>query len=429
MTQTIIQALREHPNKAEILSQLTEAEQLAILHDWPSWARPEQRTPRRAFDVWLILAGRGWGKTRTGAEWLREQIEQKGKRRAALVARTAADARDVMVNGESGLLAIFPPHLKPVYEPSNRKLIFPNGAIATTYSADEPDALRGPQHDCAWADEPAAWRRPDAWDQLMFGLRLGRSPQAVATTTPRPTPLIKELLADKTTAVTTGSTYDNAANLAGSFLQRLLRKFEGTRLGRQEIHAEVLTDTPGALWTHELIEKGRVKSARLEDMRRIVVAVDPNVTSKETSDDCGIVIVAESYSGDFYVWADRTRVHPTPDEWASTTAVAYYEFQADRVIGEVNNGGDLVEANLRNKDKDISYKAVRATRGKILRAEPIAALYEQGRVHHIGAFAELEDQMTTYSPINDTESPDRLDALVWGLTELSQRDDSEPNIR
>ncbi len=376
--------------------------------------------PEGKWTVWLVMAGRGFGKSRIGAEWVRGLVEMGKAKRIALVGETAADARDVMVEGESGLLSIYPPGKRPRYESSKRRLTWSNGAIATTYSAEEPDQLRGPQHDGAWCDEIAKWRYPDAWDQLMFGLRLGDDPRCVATTTPRPVKLIKELLADPSTVVTRGSTYENLANLAPSFAQKIIRKYEGTRLGRQELNAEVLEDVAGALWNRAMLDALRVKAAPF--LARIVVAIDPAVSSGEDADETGIVAAGVGSEGHAYVLSDGSGRY-TPEGWAKEAVAMYRRFRADRVVGEVNNGGDMVEATLRVIDPGVSYRAVRASRGKVVRAEPIAALYEQGRVHHVGAFAQLEDQMCAFTTDFDRRaygySPDRVDALVWALTELT----------
>ena len=403
-----------------ILADLTEKEAEALLYDWRFWARPNQVPPPGDWRTWLVLAGRGFGKTRTGAEWVREQVEQGQCSRMALVAPTAADARDVMVEGESGILAISPPWFRPLYEPSKRRLTWPNGAIATTYSADEPDRLRGPQHDGAWADELAAWKYSETWDMLMFGLRLGADPRAVVTTTPKPVRLIRELLAAATTVVTRGSTYENADNLAPAFFEKIISKYEGTRLGRQELHAEVLDDVPGALWARKMLDDLRRLAA--PDLVRVVVAVDPAVTSEEGSDETGIVVAGKGADGHGYVLEDLSGRF-SPDAWARRAVDAYQERQADRVIAEVNNGGDLVETIVRTVDARVSYKGVHASRGKQTRAEPVAALYEQGRIHHVGSLEDLEDQMCTWLP--GMKSPDRMDALVWALTEL-MLDGQEP---
>lgn len=359
------------------------------------------------------MAGRGFGKTRTGAEWVRGLAESGSCGRIALVAPTAADARDVMVEGESGLMAICPNGNRPVYEPSKRRLTWPNGAIATTYSADEPERLRGPQSDSGWLDEIASWRYPDAFDMLMFGMRLGKKPRICITTTPRPTPLVRKLLARRAMVRTGGSTYDNAANLAEDFLQDIKDSYEGTRLGRQELYAELLLDTPGALWTLQGIEDTRVKV--VPEMDRVVVAIDPAATANESSDETGIVIAGLGVDGRGYVLGDVSR-KASPQGWATAAIDAYHQFSADRIVYESNQGGDMVAHTLRTIDPTIPLKAVHASRGKQTRAEPVAALYEQGKISHIGIFPRLEDQMTSWSPGED--SPDRMDALVWALTEL-----------
>lgn len=303
----------------------------------------------------------------------------------------------------------------PKYEPSKRRLTWPNGAIATTYSADEPSLLRGPQHDAAWCDELASWQYPETWDMLMFGLRLGMDPRVIVTTTPKPTKLIKELLAAKTTHVTRGSTYDNRGNLAPAFFSQIISKFEGTRLGRQELQAELLEDVVGALWNRKQLDL--LRALQLPEMKRIVVAVDPAVTSKENSDETGIVVVGRGFDDKGYVIEDLS-CQVSPDQWATKAVNAFKRHQADRIIAEVNNGGDLVQTVLRTVDPNIPYKAVRASRGKVARAEPISALYEQGRILHQGSFPELEDQMCGFVPDKLECSPDRVDALVWGMTEL-----------
>lgn len=364
--------------------------------------------------MWLVMAGRGFGKTRIGAEWVIERQATGKYRRFALVGETAADTRDVMIEGESGILTIAPPWNRPIYEPSKRRLTWPNGAIATTYSGEKPDQLRGPQHDAAWADEVAKWRyAQDAWDNLEFGLRLGPDPRVVGTTTPRPIKLIRDLLADSLTAVTTGSSYENAANLAPSFIQRIIGKYEGTRLGRQELYAEMLEDTPGALWRRDMLESGR--AVKHPDLVRIVVGVDPSVSDNEESAETGIIAAGLGTDGHGYI-LDDVSLHGSPDTWARSAVTAYWKFHADRLVGEVNNGGDMVEHTIRTVDKTVAYKAVHASRGKLTRAEPIAALYEQGKIHHVGMFATLEDQLCTWTP--GQKSPDRMDALVWALTEL-----------
>lgn len=409
------------------LGMLDEEELEFLTYDWEFWARPEQRVPMHnprsedgSWTTWLIDAGRGFGKTRVGAETVRKWV--KSYRYVNLIGATADDARDIMIEGESGILAICPKDERPEYLPSKRRLEWPNGAWSLIFTADEPDRLRGKQHMKAWGDEIAAWRYREAWDQLMMGLRLGDSPQVVATTTPKPVELIKEILADPTTFVTHGTTYDNKNNLAPAFFNRVIKKYEGTRLGRQELNAELLEDNPGALWQRKLIDIARVGPSSVpRDLVRIAVGVDPAVTSNEDSDETGIVAGARDAQDPphFYIFEDASIAMATPDQWATRVVETYRTWSADRVVGEVNNGGDLVETVIRHKSPSISYSAVHATRGKVIRAEPIAALYEQGRVHHVGSFPTLEDQMCDYNPTVDTKSPDRMDALVWVLTELS----------
>lgn len=412
----------------ETLANLSEEDAKALLYDWRFWCRPEQLAPEdqeTRWQIWLILTGRGWGKTRTGAEWVRDRVENQGAKRIALVGATAADVRDTMIEGPSGLLACCPPWNRPHYEPSKRRVTWPNGAVAIAYSADEPNRLRGPQHDSAWCDELAAWRfLQEAWDMLMFGLRMGEHPQCVITTTPRPLKLLKEIIADPGTVITRGSLYENADNLAPSFVKKTIAKYKGTRLGRQEISGELLDDVPGALWTRKMIDDCRwhpdpqqAVSKQLPPMLRMVVAIDPAVTSGEESDDTGIIVAGLGYDYHGYVWSDLT-CHVSPLEWAQVAVNGYEQHQADSVVGEVNNGGDLVETVVRTVAPLIPFKQVHASRGKRVRAEPIAALYEQGRIHHLGNFSELEDEMCNFVPDALMKSPDRMDALVWAFTEL-----------
>ena len=404
--------------QAAILRDLSDGEFADLFYDWPEWARPDQVAPSGDWITWLILAGRGWGKTRCGAEWVRQRVAA-GAKRIALIGETAADVRDVMIEGESGLLAISPPWDMPVYTPSKRRVVWPNGAMAFTYSGETPDQLRGPQHDSAWADEPAKWRYgDDAWSNLMLGLRLGNDPRVVATTTPRPTPLIKGMVADKKTHLTRGSTLDNLENLAPQFKEAVLSQYEGTRLGRQEIYAELLDDAPGALWAMDDIEKIRIsRSPDSSELRRIVVSIDPAASVGEDSDETGIIVVGLGYDGLGYVLADVSGKY-RPIEWARTAIRAMTEWDADRIIAEVNQGGDMVEQTLRSIDSRIPYKGVRGAKGKFSRADPVSAIYEQGKVRHCGLFATLEDQMCSFEPGTTSWSPDRMDALVYALTDL-----------
>jgi phage terminase large subunit-like protein len=390
---------------------------------WRAKARPEQLPPPGDWNGWLLMAGRGFGKTRTGSEWIRECVEAGVARHIALVAPTAADARDVMVEGPAGILAVSSPWCRPQYEPSKRRLTWPNGAIASTFSSEESDRLRGPQHDLAWCDELGAWADPSStWDMLAFGLRLGQHPRWLVTTTPKPIKLLRELLArdGKDVTVTRGSTFDNAANLAAPFLDAVKARYEGTRLGRQELNAELLLDIPGALWNREMLEKAYF-SGRLPDMRRVVVAVDPSGTrgEEDTGDSVGIVVAGLGLDERGYILADRT-CKLSPGAWGREAVKAYREFKADRIVAERNFGGAMVEHVLRTIDRNVSYREVTASRGKVARCEPVAALYEQERVRHAGSFPELEDQacaMTSDGYTGDG-SPDRLDAAVWAISDL-----------
>jgi phage terminase large subunit-like protein len=400
-----------------LIGSLSPDQQRTLLYDWSIWRRPKQTTPEGPWRTWLILAGRGFGKTRTGAEFVREQVNSGAARHIALVGATAADVRDTMIEGESGLLSIYPSDQRPRYEPSKRRVTFHNGATASAYSADEPDRLRGPNHDLAWADELAAWRYPDAFDQLMLGLRIGERPRVVVTTTPRPTPLILRLVKtdDGSVMITRGSTYENSQNLAPDFLTEMKRRYEGTRLGRQELNAEILEDVDGALWDRDSIDAARL-SGTIPPLSRIVVAVDPAVTSSESSAETGIIVAGADPHGHGYVLDDRS-MRASPVDWARAVLAAYHQHKADTIVAEANQGGDLVRELLRTVDRNAPIKLVHASRGKRTRAEPISSLYEQGRVHHVGYFSDLEDQLCSWVP-DVSGSPDRLDALVWAFTDL-----------
>lgn len=402
------------------LNKLSDRDAHLLLYDWSIWGRTAQQAPtHRPWTFWLILAGRGWGKTRTGAEWVRDQV--KVSQFVNLIGATADDARDIMIEGESGILAICPKDERPQYKKSERKLVWPNGATSLIFTADEPERLRGKQHEKIWADEVAAWRYPESWTQAKLGLRLGNNPQACLTTTPRPTKLVKEIAADPATVVTRGTTYDNRANLAESFFSQIIKTYEGTRLGRQELNAEILDDNPNALWKRIWIEDKRITKDKLPPLKRIVIGVDPAVSNTENSDLTGIIAAAIGDDDEGYVLADDS-LKSSPDTWAKAAVTCYDVFEADKIVAEVNNGGDLVEVMLRTIDANIPYKKVHASRGKVIRAEPIAALYEQGRIHHVGFFPELEDEMCDYDPLTSKKSPDRMDALVWAFTELALND-------
>lgn len=469
----------------KFLGSLTPAELEALNHKWHYWARPTQIAPRGDWTFWLLLAGRGFGKTRTGAEWINERVQSGLGKRIALVAPTAADVRKVMVEGESGLLAISPPWNRPLFEPSKLQLTWPNGAIAQLFSAEEPERLRGPQCDTFWADELAAWKKLQlTWDMLQFGFRLGSDPRGVVTTTPKPLQIVRDLLKDDRekggqTAVTRGSTYDNKANLAPKFYQTVVAKYEGTRLGRQELDAEVLEDMPGALWQRSKIDANRVRgtmpfpeiikpmspvpgeeetqyedrealqraadaivAAIPEDLTRVVVAVDPNASNDEGSDEIGITVSAKGISGRGYVLADCT-CRGTPNEWGTVAVIAADVFKADRVIAEANNGGNMVQSTVESAAKFLKIEGkrtsdfiavtlVHASRGKVTRAEPISALYEQDRVTHVGVLKTLEDQMCLFTTDFDRKamgySPDRVDSLVWGIHSLFFEDQDGSGI-
>ncbi len=401
-----------------LLEKLSPVEKAIALYDWKQhWARPKQRPPEGAWTIWALLGGRGAGKTRTGAEWFRDRAESRPRGRGMLLANTPADARDVMIAGESGILSVCPPWNRPNYEPSKRTLTWPNGYIATIRSAHNPEAVRGPEQDTVWADELAAWpekKGRKAWDNAMFGLRLGEDPQVLVSTTPKPIPLLKEILAHPGTVTTKSSTYENRSNLATAFFGTILRKYEGTTQGRQEIEAEMLEEAEGALWKNALIEKGRVTS--YPDLVRAVVGVDPSGGVVET----GIVTAGLSRDGHVYVLADES-LRGSPHTWGSITVSQYVRYKLDHVVGEKNFGGTMVEHVVQTAAKAmgvaVRYKDALASRGKTIRAEPVVALYEQNRVHHVGTFSALEAEMTTWVP--GEASPNRIDALVWAVTELA----------
>lgn len=399
----------------------------ALSYDWPQLARKSQLPPPGEWRVWLILAGRGFGKTRTGAETLRQWVTEGQCRRMALIGETEAEVRQVMVEGPSGLLSVHPPSQKPLYESSKHLLTWPNGAIATCFSAEAYEHLRGPQFDGAWIDELAKFKDGEkVWDQLMFGLRLGSQPRVIITTTPRPTKLLKRLAKDPAVRVTTGSTFENAKNLAPPFLAYMHQHYAKRWLGRQEIYAEFVEETEGALWTPALIEMAK-DSFQEKPLKRLVIAVDPAVSHRAHSDETGIVAAGLNEEGVGVVLEDLS-VKGSPQVWVRRVVEAYHRLTADRVIAEVNMGGDLVEQLLRLEDQTISYKPVRAMRGKVLRAEPVVSLYERGQVWHAGNFPTLEDQLCSYVPGTTRKSPDRLDALVWALTDLMLTGKPDPKI-
>ena len=451
-------------------SSLSEKEQQDFLYRWNFWARPGQMPPDGDWSVWLIMAGRGFGKTRAGAEWVRGIAEGDGSARFALVGANYAETRTVMVEGESGLLSIAPPKRRPVWEPSLKRLTWENGAQAHLYSAAEPEGLRGPQHSHGWCDEIAKWinyagQAEAAWDNLKMGLRVGFRPRLVATTTPRPVALVRALVNGDRVAITTGRTLDNDLHLPVAFLTAMAADYGGTRLGRQELDGELIEDVEGALWTRAMIEgcrvgvirhaelvsasrasglanpdghKGafrgsgsRIKSGMTDVMSRIVIGVDP--PASKTGDACGIIVAGLGADGKAYVLADCSVEKASPETWARKVADAADRFDADRVIAEANQGGAMVKSVLHAAKISLPVKLVHASRGKVARAEPVAALYENGRVHHVGAFPQLEDEMCGLLIGGGYEgpgrSPDRADALVWALTELMLGKQREPRVR
>ncbi len=430
------------PQALEILTEgLTKSELTALLQDWEFWARDDQLPPLsaqngEAWHVWLMLGGRGAGKTRAGAEWVKALVEahprftQAPVGRIALIGETMADVREVMVEGVSGLLSLPYGHDRPVWEVSRRRLVWANGAIAQGFSAEDPESLRGPQFEAAWCDELAKWKYAEnVWDMLQFGLRIG-TPRQMVTTTPRPVSLLKKLMAHPQTAITRAKTKANATNLSPAFLKVIEQLYGGTQLGRQELDGEMIEDTAGALWTRRLIETSRCTEA--PSLVRIVVAVDPAAASHKRADSCGIVAAGIDKNRHIYVLQDKTIASARPAQWAAVAVALYHTLQADALIAEVNQGGEMVAAVIHEADANVPVLAVRATRGKYLRAAPVAQLYEQGRVHHVGSFTALEDEMCALGPggLGNGKSPDRVDALVWAITDLALKPEAqEPRVR
>jgi predicted phage terminase large subunit-like protein len=427
----------------EFLGGLSEGALLALPWMFEFWALPHQLPPDGAWKTWVIMGGRGAGKTRAGAEWVRAEVEGAGpldagrSRRVALVGETVDQAREVMVFGESGILACSPPDRRPEWQAGRKQLVWPNGAVAQVFSAHEPDSLRGPQFDAAWVDELAKWKKgDDVWDMLQFALRLGDHPRQVVTTTPQNVGVLKGILRNPSTVVTHAPTEANRAHLAASFLEEVKGRYGGTQLGRQELEGLLLEDAEGALWTVGGLERCRVEA--VPELTRIVVAVDPPVTGHGASDECGIVVVgvvAEGPVQDWKAWVleDASVQGASPDGWARAAVAAMERHGADRLVAEVNQGGDLVEAVVRQVSGHVPYRGVRASRGKVARAEPVAALYEQGRVRHVRGLGRLEDQMCrmTATGYEGKGSPDRVDALVWALTALiiEAGDAGRPQVR
>jgi phage terminase large subunit-like protein len=430
----LLAGLRAGQDLNELIADLTPQQAERLYYDFRFLARGDQLPPPGDWLVWLLLGGRGAGKTRAGAQWVRGMAlglapyAERPVAPIALIGETFADVRDVMIEGVSGILQLNESFGRPEWTPSRRRLDFKNGAVAYAFSSEDPEALRGPQFAAAWADELGKWRYPDAcWDMLQFGLRLGERPRQVVTTTPRPIPLLRRLIAAGDTIVTRAATGANAGNLAPGFLDLVVGRYRGTRLGRQELDGELIEDRADALWQRSDIESVRV--ADPPPQGRIVVAVDPPASAR--SGTCGIVAAGLGRDGNGYVLADATVSEVRPDQWATAALRLYRLLDADALVAEVNQGGDMVEAVLREVDRTVPVTKVRATRGKWLRAEPVAALYAQGRVRHAGALPALEDEMCDFGPdgLSAGRSPDRLDALVWAITALMLTDTAEPRVR
>ncbi len=402
---------------------------LAFTRDWQVTGRDSQRPPPGAWRTWLLMGGRGSGKTRAGAEWVHSLATRDRPVRIALVAETLGDAREVMIDGVSGICRIARVQ-RPDFEASRRRLVWRNGSVAQVFSSEDPESLRGPQFDYAWCDELAKWKHAtETWDMLQFGLRLGAHPQQLVTTTPRPVPVLKRLMADRDTVTVKISTVANAANLSAGFIQAMTDRYGATRLGRQELDGEWMEDRDDALWNRAQLDGLRLRQPG--PVGRIVVAVDPPVASNAQNSCCGIIVAGLDGQGRALVLADGSVEGATPAAWAQAVVRSFRRFDADRVVVEINQGGDMVGAMLKSVDANLPIAPVRATRGKFLRAEPVAALYEQGRVAHAGLFAKLEDQMCDFGPegLSDGRSPDRLDALVWAITALMLDGRGEPRVR
>ncbi|WP_370636948.1 DNA-packaging protein [Afifella sp. IM 167] len=430
-----MKALQDAPDLRAAL-EAKGADELEALLAWENFARPDQLPPPGKWTLWLYLGGRGAGKTRAGAEWVkalalgRAPLAEAPAERIALVGETLADVRDVMVEGPSGLLSLHKPSERPSFSFSGRKLSWPNGARALIFSAEDPESLRGPQFHAAWGDELAKWRYAEsAFDMLQFGLRLGQRPRQLMTTTPRNIPLLKRLISAPGTALTRATTAMNEANLAPTFLEAVVGRYRGTRLGRQELDAELIADREDALWRRGDIEAGRVREA--PELLRVVVALDPPATSGPDADACGLVAAGRGAGGEAYVLADRTARGLTPAGWAGRAVALFHEVSADRLVAEANQGGEMVAAVIRQEDANLPLQLVHASRGKQARAEPVASLYERGRVHHVGALPELEDEMCDFGlgGLSSGRSPDRVDALVWALSALMLSGRGEARVR
>ncbi len=428
----VFSACKTQDDLYHLLGYCSEQELAFLDKDWLLNRRPDQIPPDDPWRVWMLLGGRGAGKTRAGAEWVRELAlgEQAKTGRIALLGESFAEIRNIMVEGISGILAVHNNEERPAWKPSLNRLEWSNGCVAHAFSADDPESLRGPQFSAAWVDELAKWPRAEhSWDMLQFALRLGDNPRQVVTTTPRAVPIIKRLLGEDGVVVSRATTYDNASNLAPTFLKSIVSRYEGSHLGRQELMGELLEDRAGALWNRPALEKLRL--GQCPQLVRIVVAIDPPATSGENADACGIIVAGRSADGTAIVLQDASIEQASPTKWARHAVAAFHRHRADRVVAEVNQGGEMVAAILRQVEPDLPLKMVHARRGKWLRAEPVAALYEQGRVHHLGTFAQLEDEMCLFGidGLPGGRSPDRLDALVWALSELCLGAQKEPGLR
>ena len=413
-----------------ILESLNDDEAISACGDWFFSARREQMPPIWNWFIWLIMAGRGFGKTWTGSHWLvNEHVEGRAKN-SGIVAATSSDLRKYCLEGSSGILSLAPNSFRPIHQPSNTRLVWPDGAITLLFTSEEPERLRGPNLDKAWCDELAAWRRlEDTWTMLQMCMRLGSQPQLVVTTTPRPKATLRNLLdrRDVDVAVTAGSTHDNVQNLAGRFVQEVIAQYSGTKLERQEIYGELLDEFEGALWNYSILDRFRVPE--VPNTTRLVVAVDPAISSDEGADLTGIVVAALGENKHGYILGDHS-LRASPERWATKVVGLYNEFKASLVVAEKNQGGEMVEATIHAIDKDVNVSLVHASKAKVTRAEPIAAFYEQGRVHHVGTHKDLEDQMCLFLPGEIKKSPDRVDALVWGLTELmANANQTAPRLR
>ena len=423
-----------------LIAQLDPAKAETLIYNWHFWARPAQIAPLGDWNTWLINAGRGFGKTRAGVEWVRDKVKA-GAKRIAAIAATNSDIERVMINGESGFLARCWAGDKtnrgvkmglPLWSPTKRTLTWDNGAQVQFFSAEEPERLRGPQFECAWCDETAAWNRDrDTWDMLQFCLRLGKHPQVCVTTTPRPTKLIRDILKNPKTIVTTGSTFDNSANLAAPYLETVKNQYEGTRLGRQELYAEILDEASGALWNRAVLESCSLEVndpvEYAKSLSRVVVAVDPAVTSNAESDMTGIIVAGIDVNGTCTVLEDATDRF-TPEGWATKAVELYDKYSADRIVAERNQGGEMVRHTLQTVNDTIPIRLVHASRGKYARAEPVSALYERNKVKHVKGLDQLEDQLVQWEPLGSIGSPDRLDAMVWAITDLALKGVAKPNL-